>query len=130
MTFYDSSLLIDYLDNRERAVTYVEERSNDWAVTSDLVMFEVLQGEVHKSGPTDFDGIEEALGWLDIADTSGLGRRAAELQVELESAGNPLTARDTFIAAGALETNEPLAASDADFDSEALREQVPVDIVR
>lgn len=114
---YDSSVLIDYLDGVATAVTYVEEHSDERAVAPPLVLFEIYQGEVFKSGASDFEAVDAALGWLQVVDeTPEVARRAAELQDRLRSDGDPLTARDAFIAGVADALDEPLVVADSDFD--------------
>lgn len=130
MTLYDSSLLIEYLDGDEHAVAFVEERVDAAAVTVPLAMFELYQGEVFKTGPTDLDGLSAALAWLDVVDaTSGFARAAAELQGDLRAAGAPLGARDAYIAGAAAAIGEPLAATDDDFRNEALSNHLDVTVV-
>lgn len=130
MTLYDSSVLIDYLDGSTAAVTYVEDHLDDRAVTTPLVMFELYQGEVFKSGPADFDAIDGALEWLTVVDeTNDLARAAAELQTTLQQGGDLLTARDAFIAGAAKGLGEPLAVADTDFDVEGVTESMDVDYV-
>ena len=51
MTLYDSSVLIDYLDGDEAVVEYVQARCEERALAPPLVLFEVYQGEVFKTGP-------------------------------------------------------------------------------
>jgi len=61
MTLYDSSVLIGYLDGEEDAVDYVRTHLDQRAVAPPLVLFEVYQGEVFKTGPADFDAVDGAL---------------------------------------------------------------------
>lgn len=130
MTVFDSSLLIDYLDGEDFAVTYLEEKRLERAVTIQLVLFEVYQGEVYKSGPTDFDAVDGALRWLTVVEgPPGLARTAASLQESLQQEGSSLSARDAFIAGAAKSLGETLAVSDADFDNPGLRDVLDVDVV-
>lgn len=130
MTLYDSSVLIDYLEGRDRAVAYVEEQLDERALTVPLVMFEIYQGEVFKTGTADFDVVDEALSWVTVVDeTGGLARAAGELQNELHDGGDPLAARDAFIAGAAKGLNETLAVSDSDFEIQGLNETIDVDCV-
>lgn len=54
MTIYDSSALIEYLDGAPDAVDYVQSHVEERAVAPPLVLFELYQGEVFKTGPADF----------------------------------------------------------------------------
>jgi predicted nucleic acid-binding protein len=130
MTVYDSSVLISYLDGEDAAVNYVEAHLGERAVAPSLVLFEVYQGEVFKSGPANFDAVDGALEWLTVVDEiDGVSRTAAELQAELASYGTPLAARDAFIAGTAKSLSESLAVADPDFDVEGLADHLDVDLV-
>lgn len=130
MTRYDSSVLIDYLDGADAAVRYIEAQHDQRAVAPPLVLFEVYQGEIHKSRSADFDAVEGVLEWVTIVDEPrDMARSAAELQNELAGDGSPLSARDAFIAGAAMGLNETLAVSDTDFDVQGITEQIDVDFV-
>ena len=130
MTVYDSSVLIDYLAGRDAVVEYVHTHADERAIAPPLVLFEVYQGEVFRSGSTDFDAVDDALDWIQIVDASArVAREAAVLQDALRDRGDPLAARDAFIAGTALALDEPLAVSDADFDVDGLRDVLDLDLV-
>ncbi|MBS1263089.1 MAG: tRNA(fMet)-specific endonuclease VapC [Methanonatronarchaeales archaeon] len=130
MTLYDSSILIDYLNGDGDALDYIEDHIYERAVTVPLVKFEVYQGEVFKNGPTDLRSVDNALKWLTVVDeTPKMSRTAAELQDHLRKMGEPLTARDAYIAGAAKELNERLAATDSDFDAEGLRGILETDVI-
>ena len=128
MTFYDSSFLIEYLDGDEDAVAYVEAHLDERAITTPLVLFEVFQGEMFKSGPADFEAVDRALGWLSVVDESAeLARGAGDLQNELQQRGVTLAGRDAFIAGAAMRLDERLAVNDSNFDVEGMAEILDVD---
>jgi predicted nucleic acid-binding protein len=130
MTLYDSSVLIDYLDGDADAESYVTDHLDERAVAPPLVMFEVYQGEVFKTGAADFDAVDRALGWLTITDgTRDLARAGAELQNALQARGDPLAARDAFIAGAAMGLDERLAVADDDFDVDGLTDLLAVEFV-
>lgn len=130
MTFYDSSVLIDYLDGVTDVVEYVTDHAGERAVAPPIVLFEVYKGEVFKSGPADFDAVDGALEWLIIVEeTAQLARSAAELQASLQGRGEPLTSRDAYIAGAAKGLGERLVVADADFDVEGLTDHVAVDFL-
>jgi predicted nucleic acid-binding protein len=130
MTLYDSSVLIDYLDGVDEAMDYVVDRSDERAIAPPLVLFEVYQGEGFKSGPADFDAVDGALGWLTIVDeTPAIARAAAELQAALRGTGDPLAARDGFVAGAASALNERLVVADADFDVDGITQVLDIDFV-
>jgi len=130
MTVIDSSVLIDYLDGKDSTVQYVQDRVDEVALAPPLVLFEVYQGEVYKTGPADFEAVELALSWVSVARTTAdTARAAAELQVELRSRGQPLSARDAFVAGVASTLDERLAVADSEFDVPGLTEYLEVDFV-
>ncbi|ERH10393.1 MAG: PIN domain protein [halophilic archaeon J07HX64] len=124
---YDS-ILIDYLNGRDIAVECIESHLDERAVAPQLVLFEVYRGEVFKSGPTNFDAVDGALGWLTPVETSaGFARAGAQIQAELDRRGAVLSARDAFIAGAAVALDEPLAVADDDFDVAGLRALLDID---
>lgn len=124
---YDSSVLIDYLDGVETAVSYVENHSDERAATPSLVLFEIYQGEVFKSGNTDIEAVDGALGWLHVVDeTHEVARRATKLQDRLKRDGDPLNARDAFIAGAADALDERLVVADSDFDVDGIDDVLEV----
>lgn len=130
MTLYDSSVLIDYLDGIDDAVEYVGEHSDERAVAPPLVMFEIYQGEVFKPGPADFGAVDGALEWLTVVDgTPKMARAAAELQDHLQQNGEPLSARDAFVAGAAKSFGERLTVADSDFDVEGITTALDVDFL-
>ncbi|MEM4780450.1 MAG: hypothetical protein QXG03_02640 [Halalkalicoccus sp.] len=94
------------------------------------MMFELYQGEVFKSGPADFDALDGALDWLAVVEaTPDLARSAGELQDALRRRGEPLTARDAFVAGAAKGLGERLAVADSDYDVEGIIEELDVEFV-
>ncbi|WP_247729434.1 PIN domain-containing protein [Halovivax limisalsi] len=130
MTVYDSSVLIDYLDGSPEALSYVESNLDDRAIGPPLVVFEVYQGEVYRSGPPDFDAVDRALEWVTVVNASSeLARTTAELQTELMELGQPLAARDALIAGFALVNDDRLVVSDDDFDVSGMTDLLDVDFL-
>jgi predicted nucleic acid-binding protein len=130
MTVYDSSVLVEYLSGTERAVEYVESNADRRAVAPPIVLYEIYQGEVFKSGSANFDAVDDALSWVTVPDqTRAMARAAGELQNDLHEGGQSLAARDAFIAGTATAFGDTLAVADSDFDVEGIREQVDVDFI-
>jgi len=130
MTLYDSSVLIGYLDGEEDVVNYVRTHLDERAIAPPLVLFEVYQGEVFKTGPAEFDAVDGALEWLTVVEeTAKLARAAGELQVELHRRGEPLAARDAYIAGAANALDERLVVADSDFDVDGITHIVDVDFL-
>lgn len=131
MTLYDSSFLIDYLDNDPETVAYAERHAREQAKTIHLVCYEVYLGERHTTGEPDFEAVGDALSWVTVVNyqSSRTSRNAAELMARVHEQGAPLGAVDGFIAAAAWELNETLVTRDTDFDTPAVRTEIDVDLV-
>lgn len=124
---YDSSVLIDYLDGVQEVVSYVDDHSDERAVAPPLVLFEIYQGEVFKSGESDFEAVDRALDWLTVVDeTPEFARSAAGLQDRLKRSGDPFTARDAFVAGTANSLDEQLVVTDSDFDVDGIDDVLEV----
>jgi hypothetical protein len=125
VTLLDSSVIIDYLDGVEDVVTFVDEQPA--LATSSICVYEVLAGEVFSADETDLVGARENFGRVTALDLSEeVALEAARMQKRLLEAGTPLSPRDLMIAATARSEGKELAVSDADFDTEGLRELLSV----
>ncbi|WP_458210914.1 PIN domain-containing protein [Haladaptatus sp. NG-SE-30] len=125
MTFLDSSVIIDYLDGVEEVVEFVDEQPV--LVTSSICIYEVLAGEVFSAGETDLIGARENFGRVTALDFSEEAAfEAARMQNRLLESGTPMSPRDLTIAATARSDGKELVVSDADFDTEGLRELLSV----
>ena len=91
------------------------------------VVYEVLAGEVFSAGETDLIGARENFGRVNALDFSEeVAFEAARMQNRLLESGNPMSPRDLMIAATARSEGTELVVSDADFDTEGLRELLSV----
>lgn len=125
MSFLDSSVIIDYLDGVGAVVEFVDDQSV--LVTSSICVYEVLAGEVFTAGETDLVGARENFGRVTALDfTEDVAFEAARMQDRLLESGNPLSPRDLMIAATARADGRELVVSDADFDTDGLRELLTV----
>ncbi|KAB1187863.1 MULTISPECIES: type II toxin-antitoxin system VapC family toxin [Haloferax] len=125
MTFLDSSVIIDYLDGVKEVVEFVDEQPT--VVTSSICICEVLAGEVFSVGEADLIGARENFGRVTALDFSEeVAFEAARMQNRLLESGNPMSPRDLMIAATARSEGKELVVSDADFDTEGLRELLSV----
>ncbi|WP_058825782.1 type II toxin-antitoxin system VapC family toxin [Haloferax sp. Q22] len=125
MTFLDSSVIIDYLDGIGEVVEFVDEQPV--IVTSSICVYEVLAGEVFTAGETDLVGARENFGRVTALDFSEeVAFEAARMQNRLLESGDPMSPRDLMIAATARSEGKELVVSDADFDTEGLRELLSV----
>lgn len=125
MTFLDSSVIIDYLDGVEPVVEFVDDRPAP--VTSSICIHEVLTGEVFAAGETDLVGARGNFGRVTALDFSEeVAFEAARMQSRLLESGDPMSPRDLRIAATARSEGKELVVSDADFETEGLRELLPI----
>lgn len=125
MTVLDSSVIIDYLDGIEEVVEFVDEQPA--IATSSICVYEVLAGEVFTAGETDLIGARENFGRVTALDFSEeVAFEAARMQNRLLESGDPMSPRDLMIAATARSEGKELVVSDADFDTEGLRELLSV----
>ncbi|WP_435196908.1 type II toxin-antitoxin system VapC family toxin [Natronomonas sp. EA1] len=125
MTVLDSSVIIDYLDGVEDVVEFVDEQPT--LVTSSICVYEVLAGEVFSAGETDLIGARANFGRVTALDFSEeVAVEAARMQNRLLDAGTPLSPRDLMIAATARTEGKELVVSDADFETDSLRELLSV----
>lgn len=125
MTFLDSSVIIDYLDGAEEVVEFVDDQPV--LVTSSICVYEVLAGEVFSAGETDLIGARGNFGRVTALDFSeDVAFEAARMQDRLLESGTPMSPRDLMIAATARSEGKELVVSDADFDTEGLRELLSV----
>ena len=129
MTFFDSSVIIDYLDGDDAVVAYVDEQPAPH-LTSSICVYEVLAGEVFGSSPTDIAGARRAFGRVRSVDfTESVAVEAAQLQDDLLGHGTPLSPRDLFVAATARSLGERLVVSDSDFDTRGLSERMELTVL-
>ena len=125
MTFLDSSVVIDYLDGDGDVVEFVDRQPV--LRTSSICVYEVLAGEVFSSGETDLVGTRADFGRVTaIGFSEDLALEAARLQSRLLKNGAPMSPRDLLVAATARSIGDELVVSDADFDTDGLREVMPV----
>lgn len=125
MTLLDSSVIIDYLDGVEAVVDFVDEQPT--LVTSSICIYEVLAGEVFSAGETDLIGARENFGRVTARDFSEeVAFEAARMQNRLLKSGNPMSPRDLMVAATARTEGKELVVSDADFETEGLRELISI----
>jgi predicted nucleic acid-binding protein len=125
MTVLDSSVIIDYLDNVQHVVEFVDDQPT--LFTSSICVYEVLVGEVFSDGSTDIHGTREDFGRVAALDFSeSIAIEAVHLQQRLQETGDTMPARDLFIAATARSTGDELVVADSDFETEQLEELMSV----
>lgn len=119
MAFLDSSVIIDYLDEVESVVQYVDEQSH--LLTSSICVYELLQGEVMSRGPSDVIGARQKFGRVQAVDfNEPIAIEAARMQDKLASNGETVPTRDLMIAATARSTGDEFLVTDSDFQTDVL----------
>jgi predicted nucleic acid-binding protein len=124
--FLDSSAIIEDLRGNE-AVAELVSRA-DLTVTSSICVTEVLSAPMG-AGSTDVDRERSRFGGVrSIPFDERLARRAGALQDDLFDRGEPLPGRDLMIAATAIDVDDTLVVTDADFDTDPITDRI--DVVR
>jgi predicted nucleic acid-binding protein len=130
MTFLDSSVIIDYLDNVAPVVDYVDDQDTPYR-TSSICVYEVLAGEVFSEGETNIEDARRTFDRIRAIDFSEeVAIDAARLQDRLLESGDPLSPRDLFVAATAWSRGDRLVVADADFETEGLADVMTVTNLR
>lgn len=125
MTFLDSSVVIDYLDNVRPVVEFVDDQPT--LLTSSICVYEVLVGEIFSSGSTNVHETREDFGRVSALDfNESIAIEAVQLQQRLQENGTTMPARDLFVAATARSTGDELVVSDSDFETDPLRDLMTV----
>lgn len=125
MAFLDSSAIIDYLDEVESIVQYVDEQPH--LLTSSICVYEVLQGEVMSRGSSDVIGARQTFGRVEAVDfNETIAIEAARMQDKLASNGETVPTRDLMIAASARSTGAELVVTDSDFQTDVLADYMTV----
>lgn len=121
MTFLDTSVIIDMLEEVPETVEYVEGKGTPY-LTSSICVFEVLNGRVG-AGDTDIVAARQDFGGVKSLDfTDQLAREAARMQDALMDDGERMSPRDLMIAATARSTGDELVVADSDFETEHLQD--------
>ncbi|REA03878.1 VapC toxin family PIN domain ribonuclease [Haloferax sp. Atlit-6N] len=117
--------MIDYLDGVAEVVDFVDDQPT--LVTSNICISDVLAGEVFSAAETDLIGARENFGRVTALDFSeAVAFEAARMQNRLLESGDSMSPRDLMIAAMARSEGKELVVSDADFDTEGIREILTV----
>jgi len=129
VTFLDSSVIIDMLEDVPDVVEYVEDRGQPF-FTSSICVFEVVDGEVG-SGETDVVSVRQEFGGVRSLDLNEqIALEAGRMQDRLMNDGGRMAARDLMIAATARSTGDELIVADADFETQLLTDLMDVTNLR
>jgi len=119
MNCLDSTFVVDFLDrestHHDDAVEWLSNSDTPCA-TPAICVFEVLRGSARGSD----EQFQRAVGFFRTVDVLDLNLDAAivagALDGDLHASGNPLSPRDTLVAAAAHENGMTLVTRDADFE--------------
>lgn len=129
MTFLDSSVIIDMLEDVGETVEYVESEGEPY-LTSSICVYEVLAGTLGQD-ETDVEAERQLFGGVRALEfNDDLALEAARLQDELLADGERMPARDLMIAATARSTGDHLVVADADFRTDVLESKIRVTNLR
>lgn len=117
MKAVDTSFLVDYLDEDEGVEAYLAEHEDEPFFVPTLAMNEIYRGAVLSEGADTIDDLEDQLDWLDrLPFTDESVREAAEIEGELQAAGEPINQFDLLIAGTVRQVGAPLVTRDGHFD--------------
>lgn len=129
MTFLDSSVIIDMLEEVEETVAFVEKQGQPY-LTSTICVFEVIEGTLG-TGSTDVVGVRRDFDGVRALDfNEQLALEAARLQDKLLDHGKRIAVRDLLIATTARSTGDHLVVADSDFQTDVLESHVNVTNLR
>lgn len=124
MLALDSSAIIDYSNDREEVVDYLDGRGP--FITSAICVYEVVAGEMWatgKSAHTVREGFDDVRS-LELNEEITL--EAARIQVQLRGRGAEMPVRDLLVAATARSAGAELVVADDDFVTDPLQELLRV----
>jgi predicted nucleic acid-binding protein len=129
VTFLDTSVIIDMLEDVPDTVKYVEDRGQPY-LTSALCVFEVFSGTVG-AGTTDVVAIRQDFGGVQSIELNDqITLEAAQMQDQLMGDSERMAARDLLIAATARSTGAELIVTDSDFETRLLTDLMDVTNLR
>jgi hypothetical protein len=129
VTFLDTSVIIDMLEDVAETVQAVEARGQPY-LTSSLCVYEVIDGALG-TGKTDVVEVRQQFGGVEALDLSEqIALEAGRLQDQLMADGERMATRDLLIAATARSTGAELVVADSDFETETLENVLDVTNLR
>lgn len=115
MKLLETSYLVDYEKGRTVAKEYYERHQHEAFAASTVSMFELAFGVVWESD-RNLQTLRDSLRWVDFLEFSVADAiEAAQIQTELQSAGERIPIGDLLIAGVARNRGATLVASDDHF---------------
>jgi len=124
MLFLDSSAIIEYSEENPTVVEYIENSGQ--LFTSAICVYEVVTGEMWATGQSAHSVRAEFSGVQSIELNEEIALEAAQIQTQLRRDGDEMAVRDLLIGATARSTGAELVVADSDFETEYLRDLMPV----
>jgi len=116
MKLLETSFLVDYEKGREAARQYYQRHNHAEFTASTISMFELAFGVVW-DGTDDLQTLQQSLRWVNFLDfTVADAIEGAQIQAELQSAGERLPIGDVLIAGVARTRGATLVAGDDHFE--------------
>lgn len=117
MIAFDTTFLVDYLDEEEAARRFIQEQDRGAWFAPTLALFEVYRGAFRTGGAEAMAEATDALEWLDpLPMTDDAGREAAKIEDELLAGGEPINLGDILIAGICRAAGAQLVTRDGDFE--------------
>lgn len=117
MIVFDTTFLVDYLNEEPAAAAFLEEHSGTPFFAPTLALFEAYRGGARTAGRDGVETVQTALDWIEpIALTEPVVREAALIEAELLENGSPINLGDLVIAGICRHNGGRLVTRDGDFD--------------
>jgi predicted nucleic acid-binding protein len=124
MLVLDSSAIIDYSNDRDTVVGYIDGRGP--FLTSAICVYEVVVGKMWATGKSAHTVREGFGGVRSLELNEEIALEAARIQVQLRDRGAEMPVRDLLVAATARSTGAELVVADDDFTTDPLQELLRV----
>lgn len=124
MLFLDSSAIIDYSNDRQSIVEYIDDKGQ--LFTSALCVYEVVAGEMWATNRSAHDVRQGFAGVQSIGLNEEIAMEGARIQKKLRANGEEMAVRDLLIAATARSTGAELVVTDSDFETDVLEDFMTV----
>ena len=128
MLFLDSSTIIEYSNDTQNVVEYVDDEGQ--LFTSAICVYEVVEGEMWATDRSAHAIRQGFRGVKSVQLNEEIAMEAARMQNELRANGEEMSVRDLLIAATARSTGAELVVVDSDFQTDVLADYVTVTNLR
>lgn len=117
MIAFDTSFLIDYLDEQPVAREFIEDHEDQPLHAPAQALFEAYRGGARTQGEAGVERVREALEFLEpLAFTEAAAARAARVEAQLLADGNEINVGDIVVAGTCLHHGADFVTDDGHFD--------------